>query len=825
MSKVKNSIELEPGWEIETDSGYKPLTHIIQTEEYEKWVVRTETSVLECADTHILFDADLNEVFVKDLVPGDRIRTRRGTETVVSVENTEEPTPMYDVCVDSPEHRYYSGDFLSHNSTITVSFLLWYILFHADKNCAILANKGATARQILARLQLAYYNLPKWLQQGIVEGGWNKGSISLENGSRIIATSTSSDSVRGESFSCVSGDTKVTIQDEQDRVFVTDISDVGAFSGELRVLTTNGFQSFDGVKVTHGKETLYEIWTEKHCLRCTPDHLLMVKDGSFVVAEHISVGDVLFPKEVVLEKRVLSNTEPVYDLLNVSGGNHYITNGLVSHNCVFVDECIGGDSVLEIKPFCGTHAEQITIEELYQKFQKEGITTESLFRSPMRVRTSNGFRRFYGIKKTAKESSLLLVFGDGTRMVCSHDHKFYEKGTFIYAHSLKPGDVLSGKTLKEIRENGRTDLYDLLEVEDGHHYTASGIEVSNCAFVPRNIWNDFWRSTYPTISSGKETKCIIVSTPNGQNHFYDIWQDAEDGKSSFAPIRVDWWDVPGRDAEWERVTRSNMSEEDFAVEYGNSFLGSSYTLIRGDYITRMGRDIKEPVESSSTLRVYKTPEKGHQYFITVDCADLGVDSSVVSVFDISRFPYEQVAVYRDSKISHLSLPTIIQRIGERYYNAPVLVESNDVGKAVLNTLNYTLEYPEVVSTKNGSRYELGVRTTKKTKALGCKALKDIIESGNLIINDRWTYEEFKRFVVSGTSYAAEEGFHDDIVMSLVLFAYFVTTPTFKTRYDQSFSDEYRESLRQELEETVLLPLPMFSDGRDEKEGMVPHSFF
>lgn len=449
---------------------------------------------------------------------------------------------MYDIHVNNENHRYYSNNILSHNSTITVSFLLWYILFHEDKRCAILANKGATSRQILARLQLAYYNLPKWIQQGIVDGGWNKGSISLENGSSIIATSTSSDSVRGESFSVV-----------------------------------------------------------------------------------------------------------------------------------FIDEC---------------------------------------------------------------------------------------------------------------------------------------------AFVPRNIWNDFWRSTYPTISSGKETKCIIVSTPNGQNQFYDIWSSAEEGRSSFKPLRVDWWDVPGRDSEWERVTRSNMSEEEFAVEYGNSFLGSSYTLIRGDYITKIGRDLKTPIQFSQTLRVYEEPELLNKYFITVDCADTGKDYSVISVFDITKFPYKHVAVFRD-RISHLALPEIIQRIGQKYNSAPVLIENNDVGKAIINILNYTLEYPDVISTKIGTRYELGIRTTKKTKALGCKSLKDFIESGNLTINDKWTYEEIKHFVLNGMSYEAEEGYHDDIVMTLVTFSYFATTPTFKMHYDVSFADEYREKFKEELEERVLLPLPMFSDGRND----------
>lgn len=442
----------------------------------------------------------------------------------------------------------------------------------------------------------------------------------------------------------------------------------------MKVLTSNGFKDFDGIKITTGHNKLLKIITSNNkYLECTFNHLLRVKDGRFLRADELHIGDELFSNEVITEIIEIDNTEPVYDLLNVADGNHYLTNGIISHNCVFIDEC---------------------------------------------------------------------------------------------------------------------------------------------AFVPRNIWNDFWRSTYPTISSGKETKCIIVSTPNGQNQFYDIWSSAEEGRSSFKPIRVDWWDVPGRDSEWERVTRSNMSEEEFAVEYGNSFLGSSYTLIRGDYITKIGRDLKTPIQFSQTLRVYEEPELLNKYFITVDCADTGKDYSVISVFDITKFPYKHVAVFRD-RISHLALPEIIQRIGQKYNSAPVLIENNDVGKAIINILNYTLEYPDVISTKIGTRYELGIRTTKKTKALGCKSLKDFIESGNLTINDKWTYEEIKHFVLNGMSYEAEEGYHDDIVMTLVTFSYFATTPTFKMHYDVSFADEYREKFKEELEERVLLPLPMFSDGRND----------
>ena len=155
----------------------------------------------------------------------------------------------------------------------------------------------------------------------------------------------------------------------------------------------------------------------------------------------------------------------------------------------------------------------------------------------------------------------------------------------------------------------------------------------------------------------------------------------------------------------------------------------------------------------------------------------GVDYSTINVIDITEFPYRQVATYRDNKISHLMFPHAILHLALKYNNASVLVESNDVGKVILHILNYDMEYDFIISTKVGNKIQLGQRTTVKTKAVGCARLKDMIESKQLIIRDRATIEEFKHFIIntSKTSYEAEEGCHDDLVMGLVVFAFFANT--------------------------------------------------
>ena len=99
------------------------------------------------------------------------------------------------------------------------------------------------------------------------------------------------------------------------------------------------------------------------------------------------------------------------------------------------------------------------------------------------------------------------------------------------------------------------------------------------AFVPNHIADSFFSSVYPTITSGKSTKVIIVSTPHGMNHFYRLWHDAEKAKNEYIPTDVHWSEVPGRDEQWKKSTIANTSEAQFKVEFECEFLGSVDTLI------------------------------------------------------------------------------------------------------------------------------------------------------------------------------------------------------------------------------------------------------
>jgi len=437
----------------------------------------------------------------------------------------------------------------SGKSTTMVSYILHYILFNDNMNVAILANKAATARDILGRLQLAYENLPKWLQQGVVS--WNKGSVDLENGSRVVASSTSSSAVRGGSY-----------------------------------------------------------------------------------------------------------------------------------NMIFLDEF---------------------------------------------------------------------------------------------------------------------------------------------AFVPTNVAEDFFSSVYPTISSGKSTKVIIVSTPNGMNLFYKLWVDAENKRNSYNIIDVHWSQVPGRDEKWRTETIANTSEEQFRREFDCEFLGSSNTLIAPAKIKSMA--FLNPIKSNAGLDVYENPKEGHTYTLVADVSrGTNNDYSAFIVFDVNTVPYKIVAKYRNNEIKPLLFPNIIHEVATAYNLAYTMIEVNDIGEQVASSLQFDLEYENLIMASmrgragqvvgggfSGGKAQLGVRTTKAVKKMGCSNLKQIIETDKLIINDYDLINEFSTFILKGQSYEAEEGHTDDLAMCCVLFGWLVQQTYFKELTDDDIRARMYLEQQHQLEQDMA-PFGFIVDG-------------
>ena len=550
--KFIDSITLDDEWEIESDAGWVPVTHIHKTIQYTEWIVITQNNQLICADTHILFDENLNEVFVCDLIPNKSyVMTRTGPELVQELHQTSNQSNMFDITVDSDDHRFYSGEFLSHNTTTSVAYLLWLTLFTDTQTVAVLANKGSLARDILAKYQLAYENLPMWLQQGVVT--WNKGNVELENGSKIIAASTSSSAIRGGSF-----------------------------------------------------------------------------------------------------------------------------------NCVFLDE-----------------------------------------------------------------------FG----------------------------------------------------------------------FVPNNIAEEFFNSVYPVISSGKTSKIIIVSTPNGMNLFYKLWMDAIGKKNGYKPFEIHWSMVPGRTEQWKEETIRNTSLRQFQQEFETEFLGSSNTLISGYKLAQLR--YMDAIAEHDMMKIYEQPiktdgikyVKDRLYCLVVDVSEgKNLDSSAFSVIDISELPYKQVATYKSSSITPLLFPTVIYNAARYYNDAYVLIEINNTPQ-IADTLHADLEYenlwkvftgnkkPQQLSAGFARGVQLGLKMSPQVKKIGTSNLKTLIEGDKLLINDFATYSELTTFVETKNTFAAEQGANDDLVMGLVMFGWVTTQPYFKEIVAHDLRKQVQlENMNQFDDETVVEPI-------------------
>jgi hypothetical protein len=350
--------------------------------------------------------------------------------------------------------------------------------------------------------------------------------------------------------------------------------------------------------------------------------------------------------------------------------------------------------------------------------------------------------------------------------------------------------------------------------------------VDECAHIEG--WDDFWKSVFPTITSGKETKVALVSTPCGMNHFYKIVSDAEAGRNSYSLIKVMWNDVPGRDAKWKKAQLENMSQEDFEQEHCIEFLGSSGSLIAGWKLKELVH--QEPLTERLGLSMYFEPVKDHIYIIVVDVSrGKGLDYSAFQVIDVSQMPYEQVAVFRSNVVPPVEYGEIIHRVGALYNSASVLVEINDIGGEVADMLHFDMEYDNLLFTESAGRAgkrlasnlaknkaDRGIRTTPVVKSVGCSLLKLLVEQNQLIINDFDTIQEMTTFSRKGKSYEAEPGNHDDLVMGLVLFAWLTQQLYFRELSSIDTLMRLREKSGDELT-SELMPFGTIMDGVPEDE--------
>lgn len=430
----------------------------------------------------------------------------------------------------------------------------------------------------------------------------------------------------------------------------------------------------------------------------------------------------------------------------------------------------------------------------------------------------NVFRNFDGFSVSKRNDIIELFFENGEWLETTSDHRIYCKEGIKQAKEIKIGDCVVSingfiEVIYKSKHNRHTRVFDVANVENTHNFYANNVLSHNCdelAFVQNDI--AFYRSTYPTIAAGKTTKLIITSTPNGMNLFFKLYTDAKNGKNLFWHYDCLWYKHPDRDEKWKEETIANTSKRQFEIEHECKFLGSTNTLIFSSSLETL--TFENPIKQKDGIFIYEMPVKEGIYIGCVDVSEgIQKDFSTIQMIRIDQKPYRQVMTFERNDIGPWFFPSIIYSIGKEYNDAYMLVENNDLGKIVADSLHFDYDYENLLSSSTikgrdiineFSMDKVGIRTTKKVKSVGCTTLKTLIEENHFIICDYNTIQQLYSFIKRKNSYAAENGKNDDLVTPLVLFAWATTQTWFEDITDASIQHLVKERREKEAEDSHTL---------------------
>jgi Terminase large subunit, T4likevirus-type, N-terminal/Terminase RNaseH-like domain len=468
-------------------------------------------------------------------------------------------------------------------------------------------------------------------------------------------------------------------------------------------------------------------------------------------------------------------------------------------------------------------------EKFIQSMQDERRVIAKMPRQMGKTQTVAAYVLWYCLFNSSKTVAILANKGAAAREIMARFQLMYEYVPFFLQRGVKTwnkGDI-------EL-ENGSKVFTGATSSSGIRGKSVNFLYVDEAAIIPNNVAEDFFTSTYPTISAGQTTKIVLTSTPLGYNHFWKFWNEALTGVNEFKAVDVHYSEHPDRNQEWADKQKSLLGELKFNQEVLCSFLGSSATLIDADTIARMFG--KPTIFSKDGLDIYEKPIKGnkeaktkdHAYVMTVDTSKgVGGDASTFAIIDVSQVPYRLVGKYKNNKISPMLFPSIIYKVARDYNDAYVLFEINAT-EQVPHILYYEMEYENILFVSRGSKgqqisagfnqsaLQLGINTDKKTKRIGCANLKSIIEEKKLEIYDNDVISELSTFIQVKDSYAADEGYHDDLAMTLVIFGWLTTQAYFKDLVDIDLRKEIYQS-RIDSIEMEQLPVGWFTDGTEKPE--------
>jgi len=394
---------------------------------------------------------------------------------------------------------------------------------------------------------------------------------------------------------------------------------------------------------------------------------------------------------------------------------------------------------------------------------------------------------------------------------------------------LQQGIVVYNKGNMEL-ENGSKILAASTSASAVRGMSFNIIFLDEFAFIPNHIAEQFFSSVYPTISSGKSTKVIIISTPNGMNMFYKLWHDSELNRNEYKRTEVHWSQVPGRDDAWKKQTIANTSERQFTQEFECEFLGSVDTLIAASKLRTMVYE--EPIHDSGGLKVYEKPIENHEYLMTVDVSrGVNNDYSAFILYDITTVPYKVVGIYRNNAIKPMVFPNIIHQVATNYNKAFILCEVNDIGDQVASILQYDLENENLLMCAmrgragqlvgqgfSGAKTQLGVKMSTTVKKIGCSNLKQLIETDKLLVCDYDIIAELTTFIQKKQSFEAEEGCNDDLAMCLVIFAWLAQQDYFKELTDNDVRKRIYDEQKNQVEQDMA-PFGFIDDGLTDYESI------
>lgn len=453
-----------------------------------------------------------------------------------------------------------------------------------------------------------------------------------------------------------------------------------------------------------------------------------------------------------------------------------------------------------------------------------------------KTQTVAAYLLHYTIFNDNKTVAVLANKAAAAREILSRYQLMYENLPTFLQHGVKSWNKGSAEL-----ENGSNIFTAATSSAGIRGKSVNFLYIDEAAIIQNTVAEEFFTSTYPTISAGQTTKIALTSTPLGLNHFWKFWNEAQQGLNGFVPIEVHYSEHPTHDANWAQEQLQLLGELKFNQEVGCSFLGSSATLISPAAIQRMSPSV--PLYKKDSFVCYEAPVKGvydemkqewlrkpGMYAMTVDTSmGVGQDAHAFVIVRIDEMPYKQVAVYRDNKISPLLFPNVINKWAREYNNAWVLVEMNK-SEQIAHILHNDLEYENMVyvvkhKTKGQmitggfgkqGQVRLGVLTDKKTKRVGCSQFKSLVEEMKLHITDADTIAEISTFIEHKDSYAADDGYTDDIVMTLVLFGWLTSHAFFKEMTSVDLRTVLYEARLQAIEEEVL-PIIGCNDGVNEFE--------